>query len=166
VFFWAVGVLHSAARARSFPLTSEGQLHAETEAAHTLLDLRNLLRAMDWGLARLPADHPVFAELEDFHTRFAGVVAARDALEHFDEYSAGNGRHQRANPGQWHFDVLRETPEDVVVQIGPHSLDLGELLDYTTHFTGMVSAALDPQPHVGNVYADWYRARGVPLLDE
>ena len=167
VFLWGVALLHSIADAHGRGMDPEGQLHAEVAAAHALLDLRNLLRAVNWGLVELPLDHPMRRDLAAFDPRFPNIVAARDALEHFDEYSTGQGRLQRKTGDTygWHFFVERLSPESVVAWVGPFSVDLTELGTAASEFVALMSAGIDKAPTPGNVYAHWYARNGYPLTD-
>lgn len=165
-FLWGLALLHAISRAHGHPMTWEGHLHVEMEAAHALLDLRNLLRAVDWGLSGVSPDHPVHADHAAFNARFPGIVAARDALEHFDEYATGRGRLQRraGERDGWHFYAERDTPDHVVAHVGPYSIDLTELGEAVSNFVALMGAGTTKEPAPGNVYAAWYAANGYELV--
>ena len=42
--------------------------------------------------------------MREFHRHLPGVVNARDALEHVDEYAMGKGWLQRAEPLSYDYD--------------------------------------------------------------
>lgn len=164
-FLWSIAFLHAVRDAHGLGPDPEEHLHAEFAAAHALLDLRNVLRAIDWGLRGLPENHPVHARVRMFRDAFPDIVEARDALEHFDEYATGRGRRQRGNeePEGWQFAVDRPTPEHVIVRLGPYTIDLTALREEVPDLVAHVSAATDPAPTEGNIYAPWFRQQGYAL---
>lgn len=144
ILFWALCCVHSTTRAREFPTGADGRLRAEVEGAHALMDLRNLLRAAEWGVERLPLQHPALGHLEEFTHRFdGGDNAARDALERFGEYESRRGRRYAEDPGpRLDFFVSHEPPERVVAHLGPHSFDLAELTDACFQVAARMTAAV------------------------
>jgi len=92
------------------------------DAALMLLALRNVERAARWTISELSqvsdADHDTDDLLAQFHAYLPGLVDARDALEHFDEYAVGKGRLQRTNPVPYDFDLLIDEGKPVLV-VGP-----------------------------------------------
>ena len=144
ILFWALCCVHSTTRAREFPTGAEGLLRAEVEGAHALMDLRNLLRAAEWGIERLPLQHPALDHLEEFTRRFDGVDNAWVALEHFGEYESRRGRRYAEEPGpRLEFFVTHEPPERVVAHLGPHMFDLAELTDACFQVAARMTAAVD-----------------------
>lgn len=127
--FWATATLNSAERvlsentqspwpARDTSLPDERTRSAD--AALMVLAMRNLLRAatfvgrqLEWRAA-FDAD----AVLQRFNDQMPGVVDARDALEHFDEYAIGDGRLQRSNMVPYEFRLTR-SEDGPVVSVGP-----------------------------------------------
>ncbi|WP_024286377.1 hypothetical protein [Cellulomonas sp. KRMCY2] len=144
ILFWALCCVHSTTRAREFPTGADGRLRAEVEAAHALMDLRNLLRAAEWGIERLPLQHPEIGHLEEFTRRFDGAQNAWDALEHFGEYESRRGRRYAEDPGpRLEFFVTHEPPERVVAHLGPHAFDLAELTNACFQVAARMTAAVD-----------------------
>ena len=127
--FWATATLNSAERvlsenthspwpARDTSLPDERTRSADT--ALMVLAMRNLLRGatfvgrqLEWRAA-FDAD----AVLQRFNDQMPGVVDARDALEHFDEYAIGDGRLQRSNMVPYEFRLTR-SEDGPVVSVGP-----------------------------------------------
>lgn len=99
------------------------------EGAMMLLALRNVLRAAEWAVEGLRGD--LGADIEDvmvqFHRYMPGLVEARNALEHFDEYAMGRGRLQRADPIAFGFELVQD-PAPVVV-VGPIRIDVEQARD-------------------------------------
>jgi hypothetical protein len=129
---WSVSVLTCTER-----LMAGGQTRPErtTDGLMLMLAVRNLIRAADWSAnedAEAIAAQARREVVATFHDRLPNVVAARDVLEHFDEYGAGRGRAQlravRAGvpPTRYSFTVTSEG-DDVAVLIGPHRFDVAEI---------------------------------------
>jgi hypothetical protein len=57
-----------------------------------------------------------------------GLVNARDALEHFDEYALGRGRLQRGNDTAYEFQFSMDG-ERPVVTVGPIRIDVEHARD-------------------------------------
>jgi hypothetical protein len=86
-----------------------------------LLALRNVERAAAWltrELRQHDEDGDINEVLVAFHEYLPGLVSARNALEHFDEYAVGRGRLQRGNPVPYDFE-LHDLPSQPVVTVGP-----------------------------------------------
>ena len=122
---WAMAALTSAERVlrsdRSFGPWSV----RSTDAALMLLALRNVERAAVWVADELRAEQGSRVDniVATFHSYLPGMVDARDALEHFDEYSRGKGRLQRGNHVRYDFHLVSEQGREVVT-VGPLSLDV------------------------------------------
>jgi len=96
----------------------------KADAALMLLALRNVLRACRWAadeLRSLATD--VDEILTTFDSYLPGVVNARDALEHFDEYAVGRGRLQRTDPTPYGFSLILIEGR-LTIQVGPIALDV------------------------------------------
>ncbi|PSK66928.1 hypothetical protein B0E53_01090 [Micromonospora sp. MH33] len=94
-WLWANAVRLQAARV----LAAEGDLTHLPEAFMLLVALRDVRRAAKMALSsmQVPAAKDQLSEaLADFDRALPGIVEARDAVEHFDEYSLGVGRAQRS----------------------------------------------------------------------
>ena len=76
----------------------------QSDAALTLLALRNVLRAAEWCARDLqrPTSDPM-DWIAGFHRMVPDLINARDALEHFDEYATGRGRLQRSTAESFSF---------------------------------------------------------------
>ena len=127
--FWATATLNSAERvlsenthspwpARDTSLPDERTRSAD--AALMVLAMRNLLRAATFVCRQLEwrAAFDADAVLQRFNDQMPGVVDARDALEHFDEYAIGDGRLQRSNMVPYEFRLTR-SEDGPVVSVGP-----------------------------------------------
>jgi hypothetical protein len=65
-----------------------------------VISLRDLIRAIELIRRALPAaSESLAAALTDFEQQVPNAVQLRDVLEHFDDYSTGQGRLQREHPG-------------------------------------------------------------------
>lgn len=135
MFFWATPALTSAQRvllgdARFSPWPAGpgdklSERQRRSEAAMMLLALRNVLRAAEWtieGPIRSDLGVDVDKIMQEFHRQLPGVVDARDALEHFDEYAMGKGRLQRTEHVPYDFDLI-DDPGPVVI-VGPIRIDV------------------------------------------
>jgi hypothetical protein len=107
------------------PLTSE------FDGAFAILALRNVLRAAEWSawdLNNALDDFDVRPFIAEFKNEVPGLVNARDALEHFDEYAVGRGRLQKTVPGFYLFDLVLEDGRPVG-KVGPLNIDLESAMD-------------------------------------
>lgn len=104
-------------------------LERRAESAMMLLALRNLVRATSWTAQGLPEDlrAEVHKIITRFHDYLPGVVNARDALEHFDEYAMGKGRLQREARISYDFELVAD-PRPVIV-VGPIRIDVQDARD-------------------------------------
>lgn len=129
LLFWTTATLNSAERVLSEVDHSPWQRAGvrtpsngvrSADAALMVLAMRNLLRAASF-VGRQLEWHAKFdsaATLQQFNSRLPGVVDARDALEHFDEYETGAGRLQRSNMVPYKFR-LEPSETGPVVSVGP-----------------------------------------------
>jgi hypothetical protein len=102
----------------------------ESDAALMVLSLRNVLRAARWAAQEL---RPTVGEevdriLVQFGKYLPGLVDARNALEHFDEYALGRGWLQRSNPVPYDFELTVEDSRPVVT-VGPIRIDVEHARD-------------------------------------
>lgn len=138
MLFWASPALTSAQRVlldRNFsPWGPESKkpsrLTREADAALMVLALRNVFRAARWAAEELRSDVGDEADqiLEQFTAHLPGLVDARDALEHFDDYAVGQGRLQRSNPVPYDFE-LTMADDRPVVTVGPIRIDVEHARD-------------------------------------
>ena len=134
LLFWAIPALTSAERVlrndegfspwrtgRGAPRNRE-QI---ADAALMVLALRNVHRAAAWVARETQGttDDDLGELVGQFDAYLPGLIHARDALEHFDEYALGQGRLQRTQPGPYEMELLIEDGRPIV-SIGPLSLDV------------------------------------------
>jgi hypothetical protein len=107
------------------------------DALLLLVALRNVRRAADMAKKSLqrPAAQQILADaLARFDERLPGVNAARDVIEHLDEYAVGEGLEQRrlrdATPTLTHPELaaryalrLEGTYSAPIVRVGPYSIE-------------------------------------------
>jgi hypothetical protein len=93
---WALGVQRQHDRLKAGP-DEYGDDGLILDAIQYTVCLRNLMRAAYLIHDTLHPHDPGYVEywLKDFERRCPGIVAARDWLEHFDEYALGIGKAQR-----------------------------------------------------------------------
>ena len=139
LLFWAAAALNSTRRviatensgrwAREHPGERPNALVTAADAALMVLALRNVLRAADWAATVLKPDVPDLAKvLDEFSTLLPGLVNARNALEHFDEYAVGRGRLQKASPVSYQFELVYDGVRPVVT-VGPLRIDVSNALN-------------------------------------
>ena len=134
LIFWATATLNSAQRVLSetnhspWPDVDVSVSHTGTrnaDAALMVLSMRNLLRSSTFVGHQLELRYGFdYAPILDrFDSELPGVVNARDALEHFDEYATGDGRLQRLEMIPYDFE-LEMGDAGPVVTIGPIRIDV------------------------------------------
>jgi hypothetical protein len=137
---WAVAVRAQAARV----VEGSGSLQQIPDAFLLIIAVRNVRRAADMALGQLTstaAKEQLREALDDFAARLPEVVAARDVLEHFDDYSLDVGnlqqptirkRRQRAadedlaQQYRVEFEHVDNDPQRPRIRIGPYTLELAE----------------------------------------
>lgn len=133
-------------------------LTKQSDAALTLLALRNVLRAAEWCARDLqrPTSDPM-DWIAAFHRMVPDLINARDALEHFDEYAIGRGRLQRATaePFSFSFSV---GPEGPLVNVGRFSIRMQAAKEACKWLPIKLLAAVERDPS--------REARAEALLDE
>lgn len=91
---WAYSAREAAQRLFHLGLKAHSY-RAKAEAGVLILTLRNLLRSAEWLNNESSSGNTYGPALDQFHRKLPHLVAARNVLEHFDEYAVGNGRAQR-----------------------------------------------------------------------
>jgi hypothetical protein len=116
-----------------------------TDAARMVLALRNVLRAANWAAADLgpQVGDRAATVLREFDEAFPGVLNARDALEHFDEYAVGTGRMQGAASVSFKFRLVSEDGRPVV-PVGPIRIAVDDALQVCRY---LVVSLLAQVPH-------------------
>lgn len=138
MLFWAVPALTSAERLlveENFSPWGDrssrpSRLTRQADAVLMLLALRNVLRAARWAAEEV---RPFIGDeadriLERFDRQLPGLVNARDALEHFDEYALGRGRLQKGNDTAYEFQYSMDGARPVVT-VGPIRIDVEHARD-------------------------------------
>lgn len=138
MLFWAMPALTSAQRVlleENFSPWGDrssrpSSLTRQADAALMVLALRNVLRAARWAAEELRSSVGDEADLilEEFNGHLPGLVNARDALEHFDEYALGRGRLQRGNNTSYAFQFVVDDGRPVVT-VGPIRIDVEHARD-------------------------------------
>lgn len=133
IMFWATPALTSAQRIldnkAAFSPWHKGEAdflaehERSSEGAMMLLALRNVERAAIWVAEERRDELGDLTEVfEQFWQMMPGLIVARDALEHFDEYATGRGRLQKGNDTRYDYEFIAEPRP--VVSVGPVQIDV------------------------------------------
>lgn len=136
---WAVAVRAQAARI----VDGCGTFQEVPDAMMMIGAVRNVRRAAAMALQHLSTDVArvqLQEALDDFDAALPGISAARNVIEHFDEYSVGVGHLQQpevssrlrspdeqlAQQYRIYIDHADKDPQHPLIRIGPFVIDLAE----------------------------------------
>ena len=88
-------------------------------------------------------------EIDAFGQALPSLVAARNMLEHFDEYSAGTGWMQLKDPSLDHRVDITRNGESWLLQVGPHQIDVAQARAAANALSVAVLAYTNPKLQLG-----------------